>query len=179
MRASGDVWLRVVALLLVIGLYVTSFFLPVLAIPLVDQPALSRVKVEVANHSGAGEVVSVEGSSVFVIKGYEAFRGGPSGGGWADGAAWCANPVLWAGCLLLAARRWRLTALAGCLALVLGSAMLLAVVINYARADIRWSVADYRVGYWLWLGSMALLVLAALVGRRVGQRQPPSAAEPN
>lgn len=177
MRVRGEAWLRLVAVLAVVGIYATSFFLPALAIPVLDQPAADRLKAEVAGRAG-GEVVSVEGPTALVILGYQAFRGGPSGG-WALTAAWCANPVLWVGCLLMAAGRWRGAAFAGGVALVLGLAMVLATVIDHTAADVRWSAADYRAGYWLWLGSMALLLLTALTGRCMRRRQQPGVAGPN
>lgn len=87
--------------------------------------------------------------------------------------------MLWVGCLLLVAGRWRGAGLAGVAAVALGSAMILAVVTGDPRADVRWSVADYRVGYWLWLGSMAALVLAAFVGRRASLPRRSSETGPN
>lgn len=184
MRVSREARTRLAGLLVVGGLYAVSFFLPVLAISLKDQPFEARLKEEISNRTG-GKVtiggVSSQGQpvSVFVVDGLGAFYESASPfRGWA-GVAWCANPVLWVGCLLLVAGWWRGAALAGGVALILGSAMILAVAIGGPQADFQWSVADYRGGYWLWLGSMALLVLAALVGRRVSQRQQPSVAGPN
>jgi hypothetical protein len=177
MRPRGEVWTSVVGLLVVVGLYAASFFLPVLAIPLLDQVATDRAKAEIASRAGGGEVLAIEGPSVFVIQGHQAFHGSLFRD-WA-GVAWFANPVLWVGYLLFVARRWRWAALAGAVALVLGSAMVIIAVVGDPKADLRWSVADYRVGYWLWLGSMALLVLAAVVARRVSQNQRPSIAGPN
>lgn len=176
MRVNREAWTRLAGLLVVGGLYAASFFLPALAIPLTDQPVIDRLKAEIGGRAG-GKVLSIQGPSVFEVDGYGAFYESPFRR-WA-GVAWCANPVLWVGCLLLAAGWWRGAALAGCVALALGSVMVLAAVIGDPNADVQWSVADYRVGYWLWLGSLALLVLASLVGRRVRQGQQPSAAEPN
>jgi hypothetical protein len=172
MRVSREVWTRLAGLLVVGGLYAVSFFLPALDIPLTDQPVIDRLKVEI----GGIAVLSIQ-PSVFEVDGYGAFYESFFRS-WL-GVAWCANPVLWVGCLLLAGGWWRGAALAGCMALALGSVMVLVAVIGDPNADVQWSVADYRVGYWLWLGSMALLVLAALVGRRVSRRQQPSVAGPN
>jgi hypothetical protein len=179
MRASGEAWASWIGILLVGGMYAAAFFLPVLAIPLLDQPAMDRLKAEVGGRVG-GEVIGVEGPSEFVVKGYQSFRGGPSDG-WVLVVAWCANPVLWVGFLLLLARRWRGAALAGVVALGLGAVMAVSatVTVGDPRADIRWSVADYRVGYWLWLASMALLAAAGLVGLRVRRRRCPSSVAPN
>lgn len=176
MRVSREAWTRLASLLVVGGLYAVSFFLPALDIPLTDQPVIDRLKAEIGGRAG-GKVLSIQGPSVFEVDGYGAFCESPFRR-WA-GVAWCANPVLWVGCLLLAAGWWRWAALAGCMALALGSAMVLVAVIGDPNADVQWSVSDYRVGYWLWLASMALLVLAALVGRRVSRRQQPSVAGPN
>jgi hypothetical protein len=104
-RARGEAWMRLAALLVVVGLYATSFFLPVIAITVLDQPAMDRLKAEVASRAG-GKVVSVAGPSASVINGYQGFRNGQSGG-WAAVPGWCANPVLWVGCLLIAAGRWQ------------------------------------------------------------------------
>jgi hypothetical protein len=182
MRVSGAAWSSWIGFFLVICVYAASFFLPVLAIPLPDQPAMDRLKAEVAGRAGGGEVIRVEGPSEFVVKGYQSFRSGPRpSGGWVLAVAWCANPVLWVGCLLLLARWWRGAALAGVVALGLGAAMAVSATVTFGdpRADIRWSVADYRVGYWLWLASMALMAAAGVVGLRVRRRPCPSAATPN
>jgi hypothetical protein len=178
MRASGAASSSWIGLLLVAGVYAVSFFLPVLAIPLLDQPAIDRLKAEVAGRVG-GEVLGVEGLSEYVVKGYQSFRVGPSSG-WILLLAWCANPVLWVGCLLLLARRWRGAAFAGVVAMGLGAAMAVSATVTFGdpRADIRWSVADYRIGYWLWLASMALLAAAGVVGWRVGRPRSPSAVTP-
>ena len=176
MRVSREAWTRLAGLLVVGGLYAVSFFLPALAIPLTDQPVIDRLKAEIGGRAG-GKVVSIQGPSVFEVDGYGAFYESPFRR-WI-GLAWCANPVLWVGCLLLAAGWWRGAAFAGCMALALGSVMVLVAAVGDPNADVQWSVADYRVGYWLWLGSMALLVPAALVGRRISQRQSPSADRPN
>jgi hypothetical protein len=180
MRSSDAAWSCWIGVLLVVGVYAVSFFLPVLSIPLLDQPAMDRLKAEVAGRAGGGEIIRVEGPSEYVIKGYQSFRAGPSDG-WVLLVAWCANPVLWVGCLLLLARRWRGAALAGVVALGLGAAMAVSatVTVGNPRADIRWSVADYRVGYWLWLASMALLTAISVVGRWVARTQHPNATTPS
>lgn len=173
---------RLAGLFVVGGLFAISFFLPVLAIPLSDQPFETRLKEEISNRTGGGKVTTIGGASsrgqpvaVFMVDGLGAFYESASPSrGWAF-VAWCANPVLWGGCLFLVAGWSRAAALAGSVALILGSAMIFAIVGGDPAADVQWSIADYREGYWLWLGSMLVMVLAALVGQRFGGRQSPSA----
>jgi hypothetical protein len=179
MRVSREAWTRLAGLLVVGGLYAVSFFLPALAIPLKDQPLEGRLKAEIGAVSIGGVSFQGQPVSVFVVQGHTAFYESASPSRRWAGVAWCANPVLWVGCLLLVAGWWRGAALAGGVALILGSAMILADLVGDPKADIQWSVADYRVGYWLWLGSPALLVLAAFVGWRVSRHQQPSVAGPN
>jgi len=179
MRAAIEAWLSWIGLLLIGSVYATSFFLPALAIPLLDQPAMARLKVEVADRVG-GEVLKVEGPSHMVFDGFRCFRTGwPSPQSWVHATAWYANPVLWIGCLLLLLRQWRWSVVAGCAALGLGSVMALMAVIRGSEGDVRLSVTDYRIGYWLWLASMGLLAGIAIVGCVAFRRSARAVVPPN
>src|SRR5207237_8839198 len=65
---------------------------------------------------------------------------------------WLANPALWVGLRSLARGRPRRAAAAGAVALPLALAFLLS------------EPGDLRAGYHAWVGSMALLLVAGLVG---------------
>jgi hypothetical protein len=82
---------------------------------------------------------------------------------------WHANLFLWLGLPLLALRRWPWAAAAGATALALGLSFWVE-----RRLDEAGDV--YRAGYWMWLGSMALLTAAAALGglcRRAPRAGPP------
>jgi hypothetical protein len=69
---------------------------------------------------------------------------------------WLANPALWAGLWSLGRGRPRRAAAAGAVALPLSLAFLLT------------EPTDLRAGYFAWVGSMALLLLAGLAVERAG-----------
>jgi hypothetical protein len=82
---------------------------------------------------------------------------------------WYANPVFWLACGLLALRRWLGAGLAAVGAVGLG---------------LSWwspfSQSEFRVGYWVWLGSMAVVAGAGFYGwwgrRRAGSPGPTAPA---
>jgi hypothetical protein len=93
---------------------------------------------------------------------------------------WFANPVLWAGCWLLAGQRGVLASLAGLAAVSLGLTEVVPDLLSLDRDGHR---TELLVGYWAWLGSMELLVIAGLSGRlltrkpeQVQAEQEPTAA---
>jgi hypothetical protein len=54
--------------------------------------------------------------------------------------------------------------LATCLAL---SAAFVSPYVGRAESDVNWSWYDYRMGYWIWLGSAVVLTLVSFAVHRV------------
>jgi hypothetical protein len=73
---------------------------------------------------------------------------------------WLANPMFWLGLALLSGRRWQGACFYGLLALVLG----------LSESWMFWD--QLTVGYFLWVGSMALLALAGWCGGRMSRERP-------
>lgn len=67
---------------------------------------------------------------------------------------WVANPVLWIGTLLLACGRWKAASIPGGIALFLG--LNAPVWVQVLNSDL-----SLIPGYYLWLGSIGLLAVAA------------------
>jgi hypothetical protein len=154
MNGPSNRWVPWQLLALVVGVYALSFFLPAARVPVRIEPTLIGAQV-------------VEGKALPPVRlgGADAFRMAIDSDTMV--VAWLANPVLWAGAALLALRRWLLAGLAGIAALALASVAYLLPLGDPDRAD-------YLIGYWLWLTSMALLGTAGLIGWWRWGRQPPN-----
>jgi hypothetical protein len=70
---------------------------------------------------------------------------------------WLANPLFWLGLALLSGRQWQAARFYGLLALVLG----------LSESWMFWE--ELSTGYFLWVGSMALLAAAGWCGCRMSQ----------
>jgi hypothetical protein len=120
-------------------------------------PATSRSK-----HGSLIDFYSEIGGSVAwkadgVLYGYEVFLDLAVGVIWPSFTwVWFANPALWVGVILLPTKRWRWAWTAGCLALVLGISAG-GFVVSHGR-DMH-----LYVGYYVWLGSMALLTFSKTI----------------
>ncbi len=127
----------------VLAIYLLSFFLPV---DYETQGGVAGAAVQPRSKTGAEEFASVI-AWVFLAP----VVGFPREA-WQFYAAWCANPLLWCGLLLLARAYWWAATLSGVVAFLLGLAV----------------AGDFPLsGYYVWLGSMALLALAGMLGRQL------------
>jgi hypothetical protein len=77
--------------------------------------------------------------------------------------AWLANPLLLVGWLLLAGRQPRAAAVCALAATVCAGSFLFYKTMITDEAGHRSRITGYGLGYWLWLGSAAVLVAASLV----------------
>jgi hypothetical protein len=78
--------------------------------------------------------------------------------------AWFANPILLIAVYFFARRKWLLAAVLGLVALVLGL-----TAFSPPSVDARGTLARFWVGYYLWLASMAAVIVFALLGLRQGE----------
>lgn len=79
---------------------------------------------------------------------------------------WAANPALWVGLSFMIARRYGTATICAGLALVFGASIKVGAEFCDAYSEIR--DAANSPAYYTWLGSMAVLLIAALVVRRRG-----------
>jgi hypothetical protein len=94
-----------------------------------------------------------------------------------EARSWYANPVLWAGCYLLAWRLWAAAGVTGLLAGGLGLADAVPCLLGWQPAD---RIADPLPGFWVWIGSMVVLTAAGFSAHRAVSipAQPEREAEP-
>jgi hypothetical protein len=81
---------------------------------------------------------------------------------------WLPNPLCWAAIAMLHARRWAFAGCVGAFAFLLALSWVLKDMSGPLLPPERQNVLPYyelRIGYYVWLSSMALIVLAAMVGR--------------
>ena len=161
MNGPSNRWVHWQLLALAAGVYALSFFLPAARVPVRIEPTLI-----------GEDMVDRGGKRLPPVRlgGADAFRMAIDSDTMI--VAWLANPVLWLGAALLALRRWLLAGLAGVAALALAS---VAYLLPLGDPD----GADYLIGYWVWLTSMALLGAVGLIGWwRWGGQPPNNAPQP-
>jgi hypothetical protein len=81
--------------------------------------------------------------------------------------AWLANPVLFAAWWAIFKRKAAAALVLSFAALALAASFLLAGEVVTNEAGFARPITGYRIGYWLWLASMALACLAALLSTRI------------
>jgi|SRR5579875_1864055 len=158
MNGPGNRWVHWQLLALVAGVYALSFFLPAARVPIRMEPTLLG---GVAVDPGGRRLPPVH------LRGADAFRMAIDSDTMV--VAWLANPILWLGAALLALRRWLLAGLVGVVAFGLASVAYLLPLGDPERAD-------YLIGYWAWLTSIALLAAVGLFGWWRWSPQPPNKA---
>jgi hypothetical protein len=76
---------------------------------------------------------------------------------------WLANPLIFAAWLFIfLAKRW-LAIATSALAVILGASFLWAKTVLMSEGGNFYQISGYATGYWLWLASMALACLAAVL----------------
>ncbi|MES2375791.1 MAG: hypothetical protein V4553_04400 [Bacteroidota bacterium] len=80
----------------------------------------------------------------------------------AAGLTWYANPLIWAAWSLIKKKPKR-AIFFSLLATLLSASFLLATRISDVQADVTSYITDYRIGYWLWLASMATTLTGSLI----------------
>lgn len=85
---------------------------------------------------------------------------------------WLANPVLFASWWFISARETVVSLILSIIALATAASFLLAGDVITNEAGIVRPITGYRIGYWLWLASMALACLAAFLTMRTASGAP-------
>jgi hypothetical protein len=78
------------------------------------------------------------------------------------GLTWYANPLIWAAWSMIQTKPKRAMVFS-LLATLLSAAFLLATRISDVQADVTSYITEYRIGYWLWLASMATTLIGSLI----------------
>ncbi len=135
---------RVVIYALAVAAYVVSLFLPAVGVSVLGPPStLYGCEAFTASLRSFPDVLKDFPSDLFSL---------------CACVAWLANPVLWVGMILVAWRRYGSGCMAGAMAVALAMPIWLEIDEVYA-------------GYYLWVLSMALLMLAAGAGWLAERRE--------
>jgi hypothetical protein len=78
--------------------------------------------------------------------------------------AWFANPLIWGAWILIAQAAYRRALLLSALAVLLGLGLLTGTRIVISGSGTTMNLPTLSIGYWLWIASLAVALIGALIG---------------